>query len=55
MRSLRGDFTMAAWNSAVRSGAPLALLQEMQKRDAKRGLATSCICGGMAIALAVER
>jgi acetyl-CoA acetyltransferase len=45
---------MAAWNSAVRSGALLALLQEMQ-RNAKRGLTTLCICGGMAIALAVER
>jgi acetyl-CoA acetyltransferase len=27
----------------------------MQKRDAKRGLATLCIGGGMGIALAVER
>jgi len=27
----------------------------MQQRDAKRGLATLCIGGGMGIALAVER
>ncbi|MCW2237613.1 acetyl-CoA C-acetyltransferase [Azospirillum canadense] len=31
------------------------LLFEMQKRDAKRGLATLCIGGGMGIALCVER
>jgi len=30
-------------------------LHEMQKRQAKRGLATLCIGGGMGIALAVER
>ncbi|MGA7150210.1 MAG: hypothetical protein WBY84_02205, partial [Pseudolabrys sp.] len=28
---------------------------EMLKRDAKRGLATLCIGGGMGIALTVER
>jgi acetyl-CoA C-acetyltransferase len=33
----------------------VTLLYEMQKRDAKRGLATLCIGGGMGIALAVER
>ncbi len=33
----------------------MTLLHEMQKRDAKRGLATLCIGGGMGIALAVER
>jgi acetyl-CoA C-acetyltransferase len=27
----------------------------MQKRDAKRGLASLCIGGGMGVALAVER
>jgi acetyl-CoA C-acetyltransferase len=39
------------------SGARIlvTLLHEMQKRDAKRGLATLCIGGGMGIALAVER
>jgi acetyl-CoA C-acetyltransferase len=31
------------------------LLFEMQKRDAKKGLATLCIGGGMGIALCVER
>src|SRR6187431_3744629 len=31
------------------------LLFEMQKRDAKKGLATLCIGGGMGIALSVER
>lgn len=33
----------------------VSLLHEMQKRDAKKGLATLCIGGGMGIALAVER
>lgn len=39
------------------SGARIlvSLLYEMQRRDAKRGLATLCIGGGMGIALAVER
>jgi acetyl-CoA C-acetyltransferase len=39
------------------SGARIlvTLLHEMQKRNAKRGLATLCIGGGMGIALAVER
>jgi acetyl-CoA C-acetyltransferase len=39
------------------SGARIlvTLLHEMQKRDARRGLATLCIGGGMGIALAVER
>jgi acetyl-CoA C-acetyltransferase len=31
------------------------LLYEMQKRDAKKGLASLCIGGGMSVALAVER
>ena len=31
------------------------LLHEMQKRDARRGLATLCISGGMGIALLIER
>jgi acetyl-CoA C-acetyltransferase len=31
------------------------LLHEMQKRDAKKGLATLCIGGGMGIAMCVER
>jgi acetyl-CoA C-acetyltransferase len=33
----------------------VTLLHEMQKRDAKRGLATLCIGGGQGVALAVER
>ena len=33
----------------------VTLLHEMQRRDAKRGLATLCIGGGMGIALCVER
>ena len=31
------------------------LIYEMQKRDAKKGLATLCIGGGMGIAMCVER
>jgi acetyl-CoA C-acetyltransferase len=31
------------------------LLHEMQKRNAKRGLATLCVSGGMGLALLVER
>jgi acetyl-CoA C-acetyltransferase len=39
------------------SGARLlvTLLHEMQRRDAKKGLATLCIGGGMGIAMCVER
>lgn len=39
------------------SGARIlvSLLHEMVKRDAKKGLATLCIGGGMGVALAVER
>ena len=33
----------------------VTLLHEMQKQDAKRGLATLCIGGGMGVALCVER
>ena len=33
----------------------VSLLHEMQKRDAKKGLATLCIGGGMGIAMCVER
>ena len=33
----------------------ITLLHEMQRRDAKKGLATLCIGGGMGIALCVER
>lgn len=39
------------------SGARIltTLLHEMQKRDAKKGLATLCVGGGMGVALCVER
>jgi acetyl-CoA C-acetyltransferase len=39
------------------SGARIlvTLLHELQRRDAKKGLATLCIGGGMGVALAVER
>ena len=33
----------------------VTLLHEMQKRGAKKGLASLCIGGGMGVALAVER
>jgi len=33
----------------------VTLLHEMIRRDAKKGLASLCICGGMGVALAVER
>jgi acetyl-CoA C-acetyltransferase len=33
----------------------VTLLYEMQKRDAKKGLALLCIRGGMGVALTVER
>jgi acetyl-CoA C-acetyltransferase len=33
----------------------VSLLHEMQRRDAKKGLASLCIGGGMGVALAVER
>jgi acetyl-CoA C-acetyltransferase len=39
------------------SGARIlvTLLHEMQRRDAKKGLATLCIGGGMGVAMAIER
>ena len=33
----------------------VTLLHEMQRRDAKKGIAALCIGGGMGVALAVER
>ena len=33
----------------------VTLLYEMARRDAKKGLATLCIGGGMGIAMTVER
>ncbi|MBP8101865.1 MAG: acetyl-CoA C-acetyltransferase, partial [Burkholderiaceae bacterium] len=39
------------------SGARIlvTLLHEMQRRDAKKGLAALCIGGGMGVSLALER
>ena len=39
------------------SGARIlvTLLHELRRRDARRGLASLCIGGGMGVALAVER
>jgi acetyl-CoA acetyltransferase len=44
----------------TRSARPAArilvtLLHEMQRRDAKKGLAALCIGGGMGVSLALER
>ncbi|MEK9815795.1 MAG: acetyl-CoA C-acetyltransferase, partial [Limnobacter sp.] len=33
----------------------VSLIHEMNKRDAKKGLASLCIGGGMGVALAVSR
>ena len=33
----------------------VSLLHEMQKRDAKKGIASLCIGGGMGVALTIER
>ena len=33
----------------------VTLIHEMQKQDAKKGLATLCIGGGMGVSLAIER
>jgi len=33
----------------------ITLLYEMARRDAKKGLASLCVGGGMGVALAVER
>ena len=37
------------------AGVLVTLLHEMQKRKAKKGLATLCIGGGMGVAMCVER
>ena len=39
----------------LRRAVLVTLLHEMQKRDAKKGLATLCIGGGMGVAMCVER
>ena len=56
----RSTSTAARSRSAIRSALRAArvlvtLLHEMQKRNAKKGLATLCIGGGMGIAMCVER
>jgi acetyl-CoA C-acetyltransferase len=33
----------------------VTLLHEMQRRDARKGIASLCIGGGMGVALTVER
>ncbi len=33
----------------------VTLLHEMQRRDARRGIASLCIGGGMGVALTIER
>ncbi|MCB2044323.1 MAG: acetyl-CoA C-acetyltransferase, partial [Rhodoferax sp.] len=33
----------------------VTLLHEMRKRDAKKGIASLCIGGGMGVALTIER
>jgi acetyl-CoA C-acetyltransferase len=45
----------SATRSAPRARVLNTLLFEMQRRDAKKGLATLCIGGGMGVALCVER
>ena len=65
MRRLGLDHTITNVNGgAIALGHPtgcsgarilVTLLHEMQKRDAKKGLATLCIGGGMGIAMCLER
>jgi acetyl-CoA C-acetyltransferase len=33
----------------------VTLLHELERRNARRGLATLCVSGGMGMALAIER
>ena len=41
---------------AIALGHPIgALLDELERRDLKRGLVTMCAAGGMALAVIVER
>ncbi|MDR3426416.1 MULTISPECIES: acetyl-CoA C-acetyltransferase [Silvimonas] len=64
-RELKWDWNKVNVNGgAIALGHPIGasgcrilvtLLHEMARRDAKRGLATLCIGGGMGVALAVER
>ena len=61
---MRAPEAPIGWPSAIAIGHPIGasgarvlitLLHEMQKRDAKKGLATLCIGGGMGVAMCVER
>ncbi|WP_148715199.1 acetyl-CoA C-acetyltransferase [Chitinolyticbacter meiyuanensis] len=64
-RELQWDWNRVNVNGgAIALGHPIGasgarvlvtLLHELQRRDAKRGLATLCIGGGMGVALAIER
>jgi acetyl-CoA C-acetyltransferase len=64
-RDLAWDTTKVNVNGgAIAIGHPIGasgarvlvtLLHEMQRRDAKKGLTSLCIGGGMGVALAVER
>ena len=64
-RELKWDWNRVNVNGgAIALGHPIGasgcrilvtLLHEMQRRDARRGLATLCIGGGMGVSLAVER
>lgn len=42
-------------NGASGAGILVTLLHEMSRRNARRGIAASCIGGGQGVALAVER
>ena len=57
MADLNATFEAAVANSKNLSERPdnVTLLHEMQRRDAKKGLAALCIGGGMGVSLAVER
>ena len=48
LQDRRTDGTTPRWRGVT-------LLHEMVRRDAKKGLASLCIGGGMGVALAVER
>ena len=47
--------TLAGTAGASGARVLTTLLYEMRKRDAKKGIASLCIGGGMGVALTVER
>ena len=53
--NVNGGAIALAIDCASGARVPTTLLYEMQKRDAKKGLATLCIGGGMGIAMCVAR